>query len=61
MVSDAPLTRICYVRVEQWPTGSRYTVISVADIADRTTEKTHSCHDAAEALQFVAEFLHPKD
>ncbi len=61
MVSDAPLTRICYVRVEEWPAGPRYTVISVADIADRTTEMSHSCHDAAEALQLVAEFLGPKD
>lgn len=61
MVSDAPLTRICYVRVEEWPAGPRYTVISVADIADRTTEKSHSCRDAADALQMVAEFLDPKD
>ena len=61
MVSDAPLTRICYVRVEEWPSGPRYTVISVADIAERTTEKSHSCHDAAEALQLVTEFLDPKN
>jgi hypothetical protein len=61
MVSDAPLTRICYVRVEEWPTGPRYTVISVADIANRTTETSRSCLDAAEALQLVAEFLGSKD
>jgi hypothetical protein len=61
MVWDAPLTRICYVRVEEWSSGPRYTVISVADIADRTTETSHSCRDAGEALQLVAEFLSPKD
>ena len=60
MASDAPLTRVCFVRVEEWPAGPRYTVVSVANIADRATEQSHSCRAAAEALQLVASFLAPE-
>jgi hypothetical protein len=61
MVSDAPLTRVCYVRVEEWPAGSRYTVVVVANIGDRGTEHTHICRDAGEALRLIEEFLISKD
>jgi hypothetical protein len=60
MASNAPLTRICYVRVEERPHGPRYTVISVANIADRATEQSNRCHDAADALQVIAAFLSPE-
>jgi hypothetical protein len=57
MVSDAPLTKVCYVRVEEWPAGPLYTVVAVANIADRGTEQTYSCNNAAEALLLVEAFL----
>lgn len=59
MVTDAPLTRVCYIRVEELPAGPRYTVVTVANIADRGTEQPHSCRDAAEALRVVEAFLAP--
>jgi hypothetical protein len=57
MVSDAPLTRVCYVRVEEWPRGPRYTFVEVANIADRSTEQRRVCHDADEVLRRVEAFL----
>jgi hypothetical protein len=57
MVSEAPLTRVCYVRVEEWPAGRRYTVVAIRNIADRGTEQAHSCPDVAEALRLVEAFL----
>ena len=50
-------TKVCYVRVEVYPDGPRYTVVMVADIHDRSTEQRHLCRDVSDALKMVEAFL----
>jgi len=50
-------TKVCYIRVEVYPDGPRYTVVMVADIHDRSTEQRHLCRDVSVTLRMVEAFL----
>jgi hypothetical protein len=57
MSSNPSLVRVCYVRVEEFTTGPRYTVIMVSDVADPSTERTSVCRGIADTVQTVEAFL----